>query len=169
MGALRRHIPLVVGAVLIVVATILLVTGCGGNKKIGAAASSAAANPALSADLSHAQQVGLTKLKDCLPNGHAVIPAVMNGTASTDTAIQVALAFHGANLTNVEHACLPPGSLHKFARCMGAGQGSNSRLVRAISAAKKPYMNHPFRNHDKIIVATGQATLRFAAACVGSF
>src|SRR6266702_3944230 len=125
-------------------------------------------NPALHQQLTAAEQQGVTRLENCYPNGRAMFGTVLAGNATLLTAAQVAESFHGMNLQRTLSRCLPGAHGHpvqQFDTCFSRRE--KAATPAAVSAAVKPYTDHPVKNHHLITaaasLATSQATVRAAA------
>ena len=129
--------------------------------------SSSAPSTAMHVAAGTAEAKGVTKLENCLPNGKAIVPSIMNGTASVLTYVQFAKAFSHKNLPATEAHCLGGGShpfqqaAHKFGACF------TSKWDKATNAAVRPYEAHPVRNRHQLARVGSQATLAVAAGCIG--
>lgn len=147
-------------------ASALILAACGqGHLRKDLA--SASANPTVSTAMSEAERNGFLRLEVCLPNGHAIVPAVENGSASLLTAFQVVKAFKGQNLREVEARCLPGGGNHPVESALSKFEGCmKGSLSSSVQTAIKPWASHPITYRHQVAQASALATLKVAAVCL---
>jgi mannose-1-phosphate guanylyltransferase len=142
-----------------------------------------------SQSLSKAQVQGIAHLESCLPNGKAVVGSVMNGSVSWQNGVQLASALgyqvsvnppfvqsNSAHLQATEHRCLPGSKNHPFLHAQRLFEkcikNPTTGVQTTVLNAEKPYKAtvgyHLVSDHHQMELAAFQATVRVAAACVGS-
>jgi hypothetical protein len=159
-----RKLTITTGMTLVLALT---AAACGNSRS----SSSVVQSPVVKAQLTQTEQQGLNHLRTCLPNGTAIVNAVLAGKAGVATDMQLVSTFTGANLVQAEKNCLPPGKhpVKQFDKCFKT-KNSTAMVLQDVTKAVKPYMAHPILNHHAIYevtkAVTAQAAVKAAAGCL---